>query len=321
MNKTFVLNDESMQNNYGFRILNSGINLDRFNRNPICLNDHRNTPKDVLGAWSNLRFEDGLLLGEVIFNTEDIDGKEVARKVNEGLIKACSLGFDFNADDLIFLDGELVLVKCELKEISIVAVPSSANTLMLYAQDGMAFTETDIKAMCLSAAQNTQIQKPNIQMKKVLLHLQLSDSAQEPEVIEAIKSLEGKLSAKAIEVNNLQATVAEFKSKETATLKANFDNELSAAQLDGRMDEAGKKAIEDLAKSGGFEKATGLLKALPKRNPIADKLFGEQATLSAFDKMSWDELDKGNKLESMKLNHPEYFVQRFKEKFNKEPNK
>lgn len=320
--KPFVLNDETKKNNYGFKVANTGINLERFNENPVCLNDHKNNTNDVLGKWINLKFEGSQFLGSPEFNTKNPEGIEVVRKVQEGILKGCSLGFDFDPDDLQLINGELILTKCELKEISIVAVPSNAKTIMLYDRaTGNPLDDTQIKELCLKASENNPININNIKMKKVLSHLQLSDNANEDAVLEAVKALEGKLTAKVTEHATLKASYDALVQANEAKLKAEFDAELTQAVKDGRLDEAGKAPIEQMVLSSGYEQGMNLLKVLPKRNPIADKLntTGAEAQLAAFDKMTWSELDKGNHLATLKADNPQYYKERFKKHFGSEP--
>lgn len=318
--KPFVLNDETIKNNYGFKVLNAGINLERFTENPVCLNDHKNNTKDVLGKWVNLKFEGSKFLGSPEFNTEDEDGKEVVRKVQAGILKGCSLGFDFDPDDFQLINGELALTKCELKEISIVAIPSNAKTITLYDRaTGKALNDTQVKELCLKASENNPINITDFKMKKVLEHLQLSDNSGEDAVLEAIKALEGKLKAKVTEHTELKANYDALVTANEVKLKAAFESEISQAVKDGRIDEAGKAPIEEMVLKSGYEQGIKLLQALPKREPIAGKLnTGKEAQLAAFEKMTWSELDKGNHLAVLKADNPELFKQRYKEHFNKE---
>lgn len=323
MQKSFVLNDETVQNNYGFRVLNTGINLDRFKANPICLNDHRNNTKDVLGTWNQLRFEGSQFLGSPVFDTEDIEGKEVVRKVEAGKIKGCSLGFDFNPDDFQIINGELVLSKCELKEISIVAVPSNSKTITLYNTEGKQLSASEIQSLCLSA-QEQQFNPKDITMKKVISHLQLSDNATEVEVLTAIQALELKFSTEnsqlKIEKVELKAKYDAVIEKQTAELKASYEAERDQAVKDGRIDEAGKAPIDEMVLKSGYDQGLILLKSLPVRTPIAGQLKTPEAQLAALDKMSWLELDKGNHLGKLKADNPEYYAQRFELQFGNKPN-
>ena len=135
--KTFILNDETKVNQRGFRILNNGLDLERFKANPVILNSHNNSVESVIGRWENIRIEKNLLLAEPVFDESNEQGLKISQQVNNGFIKGCSLGIDPLSRDnfLVEPSGDLVLVKGEIYEASIVAVPSNANALVkLYAQ-------------------------------------------------------------------------------------------------------------------------------------------------------------------------------------------
>lgn len=129
MNKTFVVSDESV-NSYGFTILTSGIDLSRFEKNPIMLLQHDS--KNIIGKWENTRIEGNKLLSDAVFDMDSELGADVARKVEQGFLKATSLGITYNKEDL---DAENVLSKCVLHEISIVSIGSNENALKLYNDD------------------------------------------------------------------------------------------------------------------------------------------------------------------------------------------
>lgn len=315
--KAYVLNDENKRNNYGFRVLNAGISLERFINNPICLNDHRNNTKDVLGKWKNLKINESLLIGTPELNTQDVEGLEVVRKIKADIIVGTSMGFDFRDEDFMLIDGELVLTKCELKEVSFVAVPSNANTIVLYDQKGIALSKEQVNELCLSAQSRT-INKLQ-EMNRVIKHLQLSDNATETEVLTAVQTLEGRLTAKGQEVATLKAEKEALIQERDLKLKAEFDQELEAAVKDGRLDEDGKAPIQEMVQASGYAQGSKLLKALPKRKMIADKIETQQTALAAFDKMSWSELDKGDHLGQLKADHPDYFLERFKKQYGTEP--
>lgn len=317
--KPFVINDENKQNSYGFKVKTAGIDTaERFDSNPICLNNHQNNTKDVLGKWKDYRKDGALFLGLPDFDTEDPDGKEVVRKVQNGTIKAVSMGIFFNPKDMVLEDGELWLLKCVLYEVSIVAVPSNANAIMLYnIAGGKPYTETEIKQMCL-ALQNPENHKQKSDMKLVTAHLQLAENANETEILTAIKAVEARLAVETTAKKALQLKYDSLVAENEAKLKAEFDAELAQAVKDGRIDEAGKTPIQEMVLKSGYEQGMNLLKALPKREPIADKLKGKEASLAAFDKMSWSELDKGNHLATLKAESFEYFKERFKKQYGKE---
>ena len=104
MKKTFVLCDSNTINSYGFRIRLEGMNLDRFRSNPVMLYQHDKF--SVIGRWENIRIEDGRLLADAKFDSED----ELARQV-EGKIRnffkegAKHIGGFVNFNTLLVAEG------------------------------------------------------------------------------------------------------------------------------------------------------------------------------------------------------------------------
>lgn len=124
-NKTFLVSDET-ENSYGFKILTEGIDTAQFEKNPIMLYMHERPT--IIGAWKNLKKEDGKLYADAVFDTESEKGKEVARQVEKGFLRGASIGISYDKNDL--KNG--VLEKCKLFEISIVDIGSNPNALKLY---------------------------------------------------------------------------------------------------------------------------------------------------------------------------------------------
>ncbi|WP_417289619.1 HK97 family phage prohead protease [Corallibacter sp.] len=148
----FVFNDETQKNSYGFIIPTKGIDLKRFKQNPIMLDSHWNSTNSVLGSWEDIQSENGILSGAPVFDSEDKDVAKIEGKVNRGFIKSCSMGVRFNRDDMKFVNDVLVLEKCELYEVSIVAIPSNANAIRLYVDDcKQPLSEEEVQNLCLSA--------------------------------------------------------------------------------------------------------------------------------------------------------------------------
>ncbi|AUX17360.1 HK97 family phage prohead protease [Flavobacterium columnare] len=210
MPKPFVFNDQNQANSYGFRILTEGISLKRFNKNPIMLNQHWNSTSNVLGKWENVKVEKDLLLGEPVFDVADEEALKVSGKVDRGFINSCSMGITFKREDLKIIGTELIMEKCELYECSIVAVPSNANSIRLYAENGELLKDDEVKQLCLSLQPVNELETPNenenqtlefktIDMKKITLSLAvltaLSFDKATPEVdVEAVEKAVLKLS-------------------------------------------------------------------------------------------------------------------------------
>ena len=88
--KTFVLHDESV-NTYGFYMLTAGCDLEAFRRNPIMLLNHDDWAAPI-GKWANVRIEGDRILADAVFDMGDPRAAEIARKVKEGFLSACSVG-------------------------------------------------------------------------------------------------------------------------------------------------------------------------------------------------------------------------------------
>jgi hypothetical protein len=142
MAKTFILSDESI-NDRGYRILTSGINLERFKKNPVMLWMHRRddgwdlTQVLPIGIWENIRKEEGKLLADAKFDENDKFAQLIKSKVENDLIRGCSAGinpveFSSDAKDLEKGQTRATITKCEIYEASIVDMPSNKNTVRLF---------------------------------------------------------------------------------------------------------------------------------------------------------------------------------------------
>ena len=78
---SFVLNDENEVNSYGFRTLNDGLDLSRFEENPVLLDFHNPSNQSVIGRWKNIRIKGSQLLADPEFDEEDPEAMKVKGKV------------------------------------------------------------------------------------------------------------------------------------------------------------------------------------------------------------------------------------------------
>ncbi|MBK5213628.1 MAG: HK97 family phage prohead protease [Flavobacteriaceae bacterium] len=296
-NKAFVFNDGS-KNSYGFIIPTSGISLKRFNQNPVMLDSHYNSTQSVLGNWENLKTDNGILTGEPVFDGDDENAAKIARKVEAGYIKSCSMGITFNRDDLKYVEGVLILEKCELYEVSIVAVPSNANAIRLYNTDGELLKEAEVQKLCLSAIPtefDEVIPTNNNDMKitlksAILLALGFAAGTTEVDAVELEEKITG-LSAKlqAAELKLSQKLEAE----ETAKLAA-IDAEVDGAVKSGKITADKKEKFVNLGIASP-DLLTETLAAIPAKASLSalvqkngETAVGEVKTPDDFQKLSLD---------------------------------
>lgn len=124
----FIVLDCSVPAN-GIMIKPEGIDLSRFNKNPIMLYQHQRE-NGIIGRWENLRNENGVFKAEAIFNETTELGKQVSYDVRNGFLRGASVGLD----EVIWsndLNGIKTVEKCVLTEISIVDLPACENAVKL----------------------------------------------------------------------------------------------------------------------------------------------------------------------------------------------
>lgn len=127
--KEFVISDETVNSN-GFSILTSGIDLSRFRKNPVMYYNHNYNDYGAIGKWDNLRVQGKQLIASPVFDINDEWGAKISRKVENGFIKAASIG----VSDCVFetVEGKEYIVSCRLFECSVCDIPSNENALALY---------------------------------------------------------------------------------------------------------------------------------------------------------------------------------------------
>lgn len=91
-NNKFTVLDETF-NSYGSVVLTSGINIARFQRNPIMLYMH-DRDKGVIGRWENITKEGDKLTAEAVFDDATELGAKVKHQVESGFLRSASIGIE-----------------------------------------------------------------------------------------------------------------------------------------------------------------------------------------------------------------------------------
>lgn len=126
--KKFILSDEST-NSYSIKVLTAGIRTEEFLKNPVGLLNH-NYDK-VICLWSDINIEGKSLTGVPLFDGNDAEALKICQKVDDDIIKGCSIGITALA-----WDGNII-TDCILKEISITPLPSNKNAVVLYSKNNV----------------------------------------------------------------------------------------------------------------------------------------------------------------------------------------
>ena len=298
----FILNDENKRNSYGFRIKTEGISLERFKANPVMLDGHSNSNLSVIGIWVEIKKENGILSAKTSFDMEDDRAKNIASKVERGIIKGASMGISFSKKDFSYENGELILNQCEIYEASIVAIPSNANALRLM-MDGEEMSEADIKTLCLSIAQNSSEFKPKINREMKLKLSQLAfmalgfsadtQEATEEQINTAVLSLEKSKKDLEAKLTLSEEKIEVFIKKEKEAKLSAINTMLENAISSGRITANKRPTFEKLAFEN-FDLAKETLDSLPMKRTFSTNiknLTGTSTvnTMEDFQKLSIDE--------------------------------
>lgn len=322
----FVLLDSSVLT-YGVRVLVDGVDIDQFVKNPVMFYRHNDYDLPV-GKWENIRKENGQLLADAAFDYED-DDKEVQRligKVERGFVKMASAGLVelMAASDVVYqIDGQdgPTVIKCRIREASIVPIGANHNAFRLYDNDGK---ELDLKKDGVQLLLNDFIVKPNIpnMNKNLITLLNLNDGASTDVQYDAVALLlsdkqkaEDRASTAETALEDLKKTIDEGRKAEAITL-------VDAAIKDGRLNAEGKAGYLKLF-DADFDSAKASLSSIPARMTVRERIneggHGSDLELSDLQKMSWDELDKKGKLILLKDKYNEVYVEKFEARFGKKP--
>lgn len=294
-NMKFILSDGKSTNTKGYRVAIGGIRLDRFALNPVMLKEH--DPALVIGRWEKWEISDNQLSAVPVFDLDDPEGKEVARKVEKNFLRCASIGII--PLKLEFIDDEFVMTECELVEASIVSIPSDAGAVRLYNEKMEALTFDEVK---INFNFNNK-QKIN-QMAEVVFKLS-------QKTVESL-SLSGEYTPKEVELAVME------KDKEIETLKAQLKAAEQSQQSDylnnavkaGKITEAERLSYAKLCEKGCFEDVKAIVEAKPETASatLADKVVktNHSAGREGWDYLKWMKEDpKG--LAKIKSENPKEF--------------
>lgn len=325
--KRIVISDESL-NSYGFWVRTDGIDLSAFLKNPVMLWNHNRGGLGVtsdqlpIGIWKDLRIENGVLTGEPVFDENDEFAVKIKQKYESGILNACSIGFtplEWSDAPEMLKEGQKVptITRCRLLEISICDIPSNANaTVVLYDDINKTIINlSDLPMLAIGPKLN------NNMPKEIALKLGLDENASPQACVNAIDELKSEIASHEATRQNLEQENRQLKQRlkaiddaEAEAQKQEVVNLLDNAVKSGRIDAKARPQFEKLFEFD-HEAAKTALAALPERKQMEAKPAGTGD--GDLCKMSWDELDKAERLYELKTKYPDIYQQKFNEKFNK----
>lgn len=288
--KEFCLSDDSV-NVYGYRLLTSGLQLERFTP-PIGFLMH-DRDKGVAVRWEDLQIRDGCLYGKPCVNETLFPG--LAQQVEDGFYAAASVGhivaLKMTDDPVYQLEGQTgpTVLEWFPRECSIVDIPGNYNAIArLYDEaDNLLHDLTD---------KRFNMDKKTIEVEALGLP-NLSAEASAEDVRNAISDLV----AKAARTDKAEQALADLKA---TVAKEKVEALIASALADHRLTaEAAEALKKDYAENPEGLKA--LLDKMPVQQTIADRL--ETKVPEKYLGKTWQELYASGELEGVKKNYPDYY--------------
>lgn len=237
MAHTFIVSDESV-NSYGYIVLTQGINTEAFERNPIMFYMH-NRENGIVGRWENIRKEGAKLLADAVFDDTTELGRQVKKQVENGFLRCASIGIENVVKER--LKGVETIVKCDLKEISVVDIPANGNAVKLYRKNGQ----------CVYKLSDLDDTEPQDLRTQILSLLGFENDATDIEILDTLKSL--------------------LKSSE------NVDKEIEEAVLCGYIDESQRDNFRSMALANRKAFTSFVYTKRMEQEPIIVRMVAEAA--------------------------------------------
>ena len=317
--RSYVLSDSSV-NEYGFRLLTSGYQIESFRKNPIGYYMHRREDGIVL-KWEDLHIEDDKLMGTPVINLSHPRGEQTLAEAENGFLNAASVGhivvLEYSTDKDQMLPGQTgpTITKWYNKECSLVDIPGNCNALTrLYDAN-----ENELNLADFSPA-TMPIVFPAL-YDNLCKALNLAGTPGEDALLAGITNLAGennRLNSENLALREeqklLAAQLAEIAAchaqQETESLlnRALEDRKITV-ELKGRL-------AQDYA--GNTPALKALLAAMPAYRSIAEQLNNKTQNDSEAQ-WEWDDYEKndpaGNKLKALRAHDPARYKELFDKKF------
>lgn len=263
---SFVASDETIDADGD--IVEQSWDLDRYRKNPVILfaHDQRSLP---IGQSTDIGVKDGSLLTAIKFASKEANpmAEMVWQSVKEGTLRALSVGFrprdvrrELRNDKEVF-----ILADNELREISVVPVPSNPNAVRMLktkaARKGSLSSEPDEEEVASASRRHlTKENRPPLEKKMDIEEVQKTlevEQAKSKALESRCADLEKRLNESATELKSMKLKEIEGQidsligKKIAPTEKAGLLRlaELDRACFDGQMKAIGERPDMAIAKS------------------------------------------------------------------------
>lgn len=299
IDKEFLLTDDSV-NCYGYRLLTSGLQLDRFDP-PIGFFMH-NREQGVAVRWEDLTVRDNALYGKPV--VDDSRFPDLVKQIEDGFYSAASVGhivaLSMSEDPALRIDGQTGPTVTEWfpRECSIVDIPGNYNAV---AQSRL-FDENNNVLMDLSDKQTHSIMTEKAITLEALLEIGLPNLVAESTTEQAVQIIRD-LVAKAARTATAEAALQSLQAQVVADkVNSVVDKALADHKVNAVMAE---KLKQDYATNP--EGLEALVAAMPAQTTISNQLKAEDLPQKYQGKTWHDLYMQDGALEDIKKNYPSFY--------------
>ncbi|MDR0814766.1 MAG: phage protease [Bacteroidales bacterium] len=314
--REFCLTDDSV-NCYGYRLLTSGMLLDRFTP-AIGLLMH-NRDGGVAVRWEDFRIEGDKLYAKPVINESRFP--DLAGEIEAGFYSAASVGkivaLELSDDESLKLEGQTgpTVTKWYPREVSIVDIPGNYNAIAkLYDENDnvmLDLTSTIDNGQLTIDNSNKNKFKKDLNMSKIeftaaqLAMLNLADTATGDEISIRLKDLADKAGRTEQAEKDLADLKAEtVKSQIADTLKKGMDARKLTKELADKLEK------DYAGNPEGLKALVDSMPAYPSATAMMTPGTGVPANLpEKFSGKSFNDLYVGGLLSELKAQFPDYYEQ------------
>lgn len=302
---TLILNDEAITNDRGWKLLNSGLDRSRYDKNPILL--HQHDLDQIVGHCTSLYIEGSKLMGTFEFDSDEAS-QAIEEKATKGSLRGVSPGL-YIRQMSTSEEGDIVS-DWELLEVSLVTLPSNPNavSVKLYSQKGEALSEAEAAQhiVQLKAQLNNALAK-GVEKLNLQEILGLAKDASLEDCLQAVQRV----------ITEREALSADLETIRTRDAQCLLGEALEAKKITPEMK-------EDYMTLYAFdsELCRRILLSIPSPTAptpplsLASRLAKAQSNQADQYAADWDTLDRKGLLSQLKAEDPDRFEEKFKERFN-----
>lgn len=267
---TFIVNDDSEVNSYGFRVKTEGIKTLGFTTNPVMLLNHNYD--NVLGKWNDLQKVGTKMTAVPEFDADDEAAVKIEKKVTKNLIKGSSIGI-LPLKAIMGEDGIPEVTESELIEISITPLPSNKGAIKLYAAAGKEMPLVDGKYDLSVLTEITNPINTNTMQKKefFVLQLNLDSNASEEAILKAVTDVVKERNELKTQLATQKTKLEAFEAAEIAAKDSKIIELVTGASKANKILKADEDKYIKLAKQD-FDTTKGILDSLQPFKNSSDRI-------------------------------------------------